>query len=185
MNKVIELLQNRASSPKLMAPAPNQEELEQILKCALRAPDHGRLKPWRFHILQGEQLKELGELFAEAVQKDEQPEVKVEKCRNMPQRAPMMIVASCHPFENPKIPQQEQVLAVGAAIQNMQIAISSLGYASIWRTGEMAYHPHIEKAFGVPNNGQIVGFIYIGTAAAPLTAPETTTAEYVTNGIKP
>lgn len=185
MNSVIELLQKRASSPKLDAPAPSQKEIEQILRCGLRAPDHGRLKPWRFHIVQGAQLAELGHLFAEVAEAKDKNPAKVEKSRNMPLRAPLMIVATCHPYENGKIPVSEQILAVGAAIQNMQVAISSLGYGSIWRTGEFAYEEKVKHAFDVPEQGEIVGFLYIGTPAITNYAPEVELDGYVKEWIKP
>lgn len=162
MNTVIELLQNRVSCPKLVAPAPNQDELEQILACALRAPDHARLKPWVYHIIQGEGLVKLGHIFVDALDNDV-AEDKLEKTRNMPMRAPLMIVAVCEPQENAKVPALDQILAVGAGIQNMQIAISSLGYGSIWRTGEMAYSSTVKDAFNVSEQGEIVGFLYVGT----------------------
>ncbi|EAT13533.1 nitroreductase [Bermanella marisrubri] len=185
MNTVIELLQKRASSPKLDAPAPTDEEVEQILRCGLRAPDHGRLKPWRFHIVQGAQLAELGHLFADIAKERGESDAKVEKSRNMPLRAPLMIVATCHPYENSKIPVTEQILAVGAAIQNMQVAISSLGYSSIWRTGECAYEEKVKRAFDVPEQGEIVGFLYIGTPTITNHAPEVELDGYVKQWIKP
>ncbi|NVK39216.1 MAG: nitroreductase [Gammaproteobacteria bacterium] len=173
MNTVIELLQNRVSSPKLTAPAPNSAELEQILACAVRAPDHARLKPWQFHVISGQALSKLGEIFARAVGEGVAQD-KLDKCRNMPLRAPLMIVATCEPQENAKVPALEQFLAVGAAIQNMQVAISSLGYGSIWRTGEMAHLSEVKDAFGLSSAGEIVGFIYVGT-------PEKLPSKPVTN----
>lgn len=164
MNTVIDLIKSRVSCPKLGGNAPSEDELEQILFCAMRAPDHARLKPWHFHVVKGEALNRLGGVFADAVlaQDSEVSEDKVAKCRNMPLRAPMMIVAVCEPINNPKVPEQEQVLAVGAAIQNMQIAISSLNYGSIWRTGDMAESQIVKDAFGLSKEGVIVGFVYIG-----------------------
>lgn len=170
MNTVIKLLQNRVSSPKLTAPAPNSDELQSILACAVRAPDHARLKPWQFHVMQGEALVKLGNLFAEAIGSDVVQD-KIEKCRNMPLRAPLMIVATCEPQDNAKVPALEQFLAVGAAIQNMQVAISSLGYGSIWRTGEMAQLSMVKDAFGLSENGEIVGFLYVGTPEKQLSKP--------------
>lgn len=44
----LELLHNRVSCPVLQEPAPNHEQLDNIFKAALRAPDHGAIRPWRF-----------------------------------------------------------------------------------------------------------------------------------------
>lgn len=163
MNSVIELVKHRVSCPKLAGVAPSDEELNEIFACAVRAPDHARLKPWHFHVVRGQAREKLGELFVrEAQANGVSIEDKLIKCRNMPLRAPLLVVAVCEPTINPKVPAQEQVLAVGAAIQNMQIAISSLGYGSIWRTGDMAESQVVKDAFGLSEQGSIVGFVYIG-----------------------
>jgi len=148
-----------------MAPGPNRDELEQILSCGLRGPDHGRLKPWRFSIVRDSAREKLGGVFAQAaLARGDCSQAKVDKCRNMPLRAPVLLVAVCEPQLNSKIPLADQVLAVGAAVQNMQIAISALGYSSIWRTGDMVPAKEVREAFKVSDDGSIVAFLYIGTA---------------------
>ena len=178
MNKVIDLIKSRASCPKLTSPAPLKEEVEQILMCAMRAPDHARLKTWKYHVLQGESLSKLGEVFAETLESGVAQD-KVEKCRNMPLRAPLMIVAVCEPQDNPKVPSIEQILSVGAGIQNMQIAISSLGYGSIWRTGDMAHSKLVKEHFNVSDKGAIVGFLYVGTPERQSNPQNVDITEYV------
>jgi len=182
LNPVIELLQSRVSCPKLMEPAPNQAELDQIMDCAMRAPDHARLKPWRYYVVQGEALNKLGDVFAQVAQKDSCASAdKIEKCRNMPSRAPMLIVAVCNPQENPKVPSLEQFLAVGAGVQNIQLAINSLGYSSVWRTGDMVHAPEVKKAFDVNEEGEIIAFLYVGTAQKVPVKPVVDASEYVKN----
>ncbi len=184
LNTTIELLQTRVSCGKLAAPAPNEAELAQILRCGLRGPDHGRLKPWRFHVVQDLARNKLGEVFAKvASAQPECPQSKIDKCLAMPLRAPLMVVVVCEPQLDTKIPASEQLLAVGAAVQNMQVAISALGYSSIWRTGEMAYTSQIKQAFDVSESGSIVAFLYIGTAQVVLKTPEITLQPYVKNWI--
>ena len=63
MNTIIDLIKQRVSCPKLAGNAPSEQELHEILACALRAPDHGRLKPWHFHIVQGDARNKLGYVF--------------------------------------------------------------------------------------------------------------------------
>jgi nitroreductase len=163
MNTVIDLIKQRVSCPKLAGKAPSEPELHEILACALRAPDHARLKPWYFHVVQGEARNKLGAVFKKAAKvSGVELADKLSKCQNMPLRAPMIIVAVCEPTLNLNISIEEQVLAVGAAIQNMQIAISSLEYGSIWRTGEMAESKIVKDAFGLSEAGSIVGFVYVG-----------------------
>lgn len=182
MNPVIELLQSRVSCPKLMAPAPSQKEIDQIMACAMRAPDHARLKPWRYYLVSGESRAVLGDVFAQVAQKDINASAdKIEKCRNMPMRAPMLIVAVCNPQANPKVPSLEQFLAVGAGVQNIQLAINSLGYSSVWRTGDMVHAPEVKKAFDVSEEGEIIAFLYVGTAQKIPAKPMIDTSEFVQN----
>ena len=163
-----------------MSPGPSESEISDAIACALRAPDHARLKPWRFHVLQGDSLRKLGEIFEEAASAGgEIPDDKRQKCRNMPLRAPLMIVAVCEPIMNPKVPEVDQLLAVGAAVQNMQLAFNSLGYGSIWRTGEMAKSRVVKNAFDVSLEGEIVGFLYVGTPEKVPTKPDAIVDGYV------
>jgi len=94
-NPLIQLMQNRISSPRLMAPAPSAQVLGNIYQCALRAPDHMMLRPWRYLVVEEAVREELGELFAVSatMQEGELSERQLEKYRAMPLRAPMMLVA--------------------------------------------------------------------------------------------
>jgi len=182
LNPVIDLVKNRVSCPKLTQPGPSEAEIEQILACALRAPDHGRIRPWRFHVVAGDSRESLGQVFADVAQESgDCIEAKIEKCRNMPLRSPLMVVAVCEPQQNNKVPEIEQILAVGAAVQNMQIAISSLGYGSVWRTGEMADAKLVREAFDVSEQGRIVAFLYIGSAEKAPNKPELELSDYVSH----
>ncbi len=167
-----------------MEPGPNKEEMQQILACGLRAPDHGRLRPWKFHLVAEGARSKLGEVFAEAViNHGETVQAKIEKCRNMPLRAPLMLVAVCEPLTDHKIPVTDQLLAVGAAVQNMQVAISALGYGSIWRTGDMALAKEVKDAFAVSESGVIVAFLYIGTPEKRPVTPEVRVEDYLSHWI--
>lgn len=157
----IEALLNRTSWARLVEPVPNDEELQVIYQSALRAPDHGMLRPWRFLVIRGEALNKLGQLFVDAIQPEE--EAKRDKLLNAPLRAPMIIVAVTCFKEHPKVPPVEQIGATAAAVQNMNLAAYAQGYASIWRTGEVAFNDGVKKGLGLNNEDEIVGYLYLGT----------------------
>ncbi len=138
MNTVIDLIKQRVSYPKLTGNAPSGQQLQEILACAMRAPDHARLKPWHFHVVQGSARDVLGELFEESAKESGVELVdKLLRYRNMPMRAPMIIVATCEPVTNQRYLAKEQILAVGGCnFKICKLRISSLEYGSIWRTGE-------------------------------------------------
>lgn len=165
MSDIIEHIIGRQSCPRLLAPAPNRDEIEKVLRCAMKAPDHARLKPWRFVVLTGAARDKLGELFA-SIKRAEDPEVaeaQLDNARKKPLRAPMIIVAIAEHKEHPKVPIIEQNVAVGCAVQNMQLALSGLGYGAMWRTGSMAFHPDVKRYFDAKPSDEIIAFLYVGT----------------------
>lgn len=167
LEQVIELMLSRASCPKLGSPAPDDAQLAVMLQCALRAPDHARLHPWRYLSIRDNARNALGELFAEE-QRQLNPDMaadKQDKNRNMLQRAPLVIVAICSPQVNSKVPYEEQLLSAGSGVQHLQLAANALGFHSIWRTGDMVHSGAVRGALGLESHEQIIGFIYIGSAA--------------------
>lgn len=160
----LDLLLSRKSHNKLIAPAPTEEQLTQLFQCALRAPDHALLKPWRYRVFQGEALNELGEKFAQAAKIDdpEITEVKLDKVKRKPLRAPMVIVASVEIVEHPKVPEIEQVLSGGASVQNILMAAHFQGIGAMWRTGSLAFNDNLMRLLGLAENEKIIGFIYLG-----------------------
>lgn len=169
----ITALHQRVSTPRLTAPAPTPEQLNELFKAAIRAADHGNMRPWRFFIVEGEGLTRLGELFASAATA-KNPEItpaELERCHAMPKRAPMIIIAIAKCQPNPKVPEIEQVIAAGAATQNLLNAAFATGVGAVWRTGDMAYDPLVKKGLGLGEGEDVIGFIYVGTPTVPPHAP--------------
>ncbi len=155
-------LHTRKASPKLVEPVPNDDELTLIYQAALRAPDHGMLRPWRFLVVKGEARNKLGELFVKAMQPD--TEEKRNKLLKAPLRAPMIIIAVSTITEHPKVPAIEQITSTAAAVQNMSLAAHALGYASIWRTGAVAFNDEVKKSLNLKTSDEIVGLLYLGSS---------------------
>ena len=161
-------LQGRVSSAKLIAPGPTTKAIENIQKSALRAADHGHLRPWRFLMIEGDGRKKLGELFvaAEKQKRDNLSEKKCELVANKAMRAPTIVVVIACIKNHPKIPQIEQIISAGAAAQNMLTAAYAQGIGAIWRTGDLAYDGKFSAELGLTKSEQIVGFLYLGTASS-------------------
>lgn len=174
-------LLKRVSCGKLVAPAPNEASREIIFSAALRAADHGNLRPWRFLVLEGEPLTRLGEVFAGAALNDDPSlnAAQLERYRNMPSRAPLMVVAIAQAIDHPKVPVVEQVVATGAAVQNMITAAFAVGVGAYWRTGPMAYHADVLKALGLAEGESLIGYLYLGSPAGQLkSVPELDVSDY-------
>lgn len=161
MSNILNAMKARVSNPRLTLPSPDHAELAQMFQCAVRAPDHGRLRPWRFIVLQGDALVRLGEAFG-ASQPDADDARRL-RLRSMPLRAPMIIVSIAKlDWEHKKVPVWEQQVAVGIATQHLQLAAQELGYGTMWRTGDMTEQPAVREHLEVADNEQIVGFLYTG-----------------------
>lgn len=160
----LEALHTRVSVSRVGDQPPDDDALENIFKAALRAPDHALLRPWRFLVIREEGRAHLGKLFAEATRADD-PEADdnaLQKAASKPFRAPLLVVAIARIMPHPKVPEVEQIVSTGAAMQNMLIAAHAQGVGAMWRTGGMAYHPVVQKGLGLDPNERVVGFLYLG-----------------------
>ncbi len=177
----IEALTSRKSVAMLEEPAPSKEELDILFTAAVRAPDHCRLRPWRFLVIEGEGRNRLGIIFAEALKKREpgSTDAMQQKARGKPLRAPMVIAVIAKVQNHPKVPHVEQVLSAGAAAQNIMLAAHAMGYAGIWRSGSPCFDPYVKKELGATGDDQIVGFLYLGTASRMMPLPQEPVADYV------
>lgn len=164
----LDAILTRTSQGKLVEPAPGPEVLERAFACALRAPDHRLLRPWRYLVLQGEALAKLGEVFLAAglAENPALADVERERLRRMPQRAPMIVVAITVHKDDPKVPDEELLLSTGAAVQNFLLALHAQGFAAMWRSGSLVHDASVKKALGLADNESISGFIYVGSAGS-------------------
>lgn len=175
----LDLLVNRRSASRLAEPAPTGEALENILRAGMRAPDHGTLQPWHFTIVENEGRDRLSALL-EKVSRDAQLEEKaIDKAKNAPYRAPMIITVVARCEEHPKVPRWEQVVSAGCAVMAMQMAAAAQGFNGIWRSGAWTEDEAVRSAFNCRPQDAIVGFLYLGnpqlksstTVLAPDSAP--------------
>mgnify|MGYP001297366841 CR=1 FL=1 len=176
----LDLLLNRRSIGRLSAPAPEGKALENIIRAGLRAPDHGGLTPWRFVISQGEGLQKLSNILVEAAKADNSDEALIEKVKNAPFRAPMVITVIAKVTPHDKVPAFEQHLSAGCAAHAMQMAAVAQNYQGFWRSGKWMFDQTVRDAFKLKGDDQIVGFLYLGTAGCtPLKVPERDLSQFV------
>jgi nitroreductase len=158
-------VQTRSSAARLAEPGPTPEDLEHLLQAAARAPDHGRLKPWRLVVLQGATRDAFTVAAAEA-KRARLPAMTAEQLaaeREKISRSPAIVVIGCAVNrEQSKIPEIEQIVAVGAAAQNLFLAAHDLGYGVMWKTGAAAYDPAVKATVGLRPNDHIVAIMHLG-----------------------
>ncbi len=180
--QALDLLLNRSSQPRLQAPAPEGQALENIKQAALRAPDHACLTPWKFVVCQNQGLVRLGEVFQQAAIAANKSEKEIERAPQLPLRAPMVMVAISKYTVNDKVPWIEQVASASCAVSAMQMAAVAQGFAGVWRTGFFAKDPTVKKAFDLSEQDEIVGFLYLGSSAITrLPKPKKDSADFFEN----
>lgn len=165
---------SRVSVGDLTEPAPSTPQREQIFRAALRAPDHGQLRPWRFLWVEGEDRLRVGKIIAEVEAQcyGGQSEAQQKKSANRLLRAPLVLLIVARIVEHAKVPEVEQIMSTAAAVQNMLIAAHALGVGAMWRSGVVTYEPLLAEKLGLQNNERLLGFLYLGTpSGASKSAP--------------
>lgn len=164
--ELLTAIDTRTSAAILTEPGPSPEHLERLLQAARHAPDHGRLKPWRFVVLSGADREPFAHAAA-AAKRARLPAMTDEQMAQERQkicRAPTIVIAGCAVASgNAKIPEIEQVIAVGAAVQNLCLAAHDLGYGVMWKTGAAAYDPAVKAVVGLQPHDHIVAILHLGT----------------------
>ena len=164
--ELLAAIDSRSSSGRLTTPAPTPEHLIRILEAAGRAPDHGRLKPWRFIVLDGPAKEEFARAAAAAkrVRLPGMTEEQFAAERDKVARSPTIVVVACAVCrEQSKVPEIEQLIATGAATQNLFLAAHDLGYGVMWKTGAAAYDAGVKATLGLRADDHIVGIMHLGT----------------------
>ncbi|MFC2436777.1 MAG: nitroreductase family protein [Aggregatibacter sp.] len=161
----LKLLTERYSEKKLSAPAPNKDQLAQIFQAALHAPDHGKLHPYRFVVIEEDKMATFGDLLKSAVHELNLGEERLKKAENLAGRAPMVIgvVAKLDPTIK-KVPEWEQLLCAGCATYAIQLAANALGFKNVWVSGPWLDGSDLRQAFQCDTADKIIGFLMIGSA---------------------
>lgn len=168
--QLINWIKSRRSIGNLSIPAPTESQIKAAIDCAVTAPDHKKLQPWRFIVTQGNARHDLGRAFlaaaeAQAAQEGEAlSEKSRQKTYNMPLRAPVIITVVTQMQVHKKVPPFEQMLSTGAAVQNLILALKAQGFSTVWRTGLLCNEPAVKAYFGVGADDYVTAFVYTGSS---------------------
>ena len=170
-SSALSLLETRRSGKprELVGPGPTKEEMDRILTIAARVPDHGKLTPWRFVLVDQDQRNEFAELLREALAEEhpDAPAAVIEKSAQFANYNGQLVILLAAPIQGHKIPVWEQELSVGTAGMSLLMGAHALGYVAGWVTGWQAVSPRVNAAFCEPGE-RIAGFVFIGHPARDL-----------------
>lgn len=170
LSSPLALLETRRSGkPRdMIAPGPTPDQLDRMLRIAARVPDHGKLAPWRFVVIDDRDA--FAQLLARAYAEDRPDAGALELKANeeFARQAPLLVAVLSTPVAGSKIPLSEQRQSASVAAYNLELAATALGYVSGWLTGWAAFSPTILRALGATGEGdEIAGFVFIGTPGRP------------------
>ena len=163
------LLARRSVAPVALGePGPSAGQLETLLRIAARAPDHGKLAPWRFIVFQGGAREAAGAFIAEAFRTDNRDagEDRIAAERRRLALAPLVIGVVSRAAPHVKIPEWEQVLSAGAVCENLVIAANAMGFGASWLTQWYAYDARVLASLGLGAHEKMAGFVHIGSYGA-------------------
>lgn len=170
----LEAIFSRQSNAEVKPNPVPRELIERLLSAAVQAPNHYKVRPWRFIVLTGAGREKLGEVLARSFAEKfpQAPASALDKERAKPLRAPAIVAVGVDKPSEPKVQEIENICAAAAAVENLLIAAQALGLAAKWRTGDDARNPHIKEFLGLAPNQHLIALIYIGY---PAVAPGTVT----------
>jgi nitroreductase len=159
-------LRRSASAATLQTPGPSADELSTLLRLAARAPDHGKLAPWRFVILEGAAKQ----TFVEGLEKVAagRPDGAKASAKLFKIKIPPVTVAVVsRAAEGGEIPVWEQQLSAGAVCTLLTLAAGAMGYGANWITDWYAYDEAAGRLLGLKAGERVAGFVHLGTASEP------------------
>lgn len=147
------------------------EIIEEVLVAANWGPSHGDTEPWRFTVYMGEGRRELAELFAEVYKEDATKagsfrEETYQAQKNRVMSAPVWISLGMEPGRTEDgsllMREEEEVMAVACAAQNLHLAAAANGLAGMWHSKGLSVHPAVAQRIGLEPPARLLGFFFFG-----------------------
>lgn len=170
-----EFLRTRRSRPAktLQAPAPTRDQLRPLLEAAARTPDHGKLEPWRFIVIEKPAMARLAHMAEQrgvAMGLDEET---IAKGRTQFDQGHLAVAVIESPKQSDKIPALEQTYSTGAVCLALLNAALAAGWGANWLSGWPSHNrDFMTEALGLASHERVAGFIHIATeSSAPPDRP--------------
>ena len=164
----LEVIYTRQSVGKVKPDPVPRSLIEKLLSAAVQAPNHYKVRPWRFVVLTGAAREKLGEVMAQAFLEkfpdlpSDAQSTATEKERSKTLRSPVLIAVGVDKPTESKVIEIENVCAAAAACQNLLLAAHEMGLAVKWRTGGPAREPKVKQFLGFEPDQHLIAFLYIG-----------------------
>lgn len=165
---VLEFLLTRRSRPAklLSAPVPDRAALGLLLTAAARVPDHGKLEPWRFIVLEKPALNRIAAAVPGRAAERGMDAEQAAKGRSQFDDSPLAVAVIASPKGFERIPEIEQTLSAGAVCLSLVNAALAAGWGASWLTGWVAHdRDFVAAQLGLAPGEWVAGFVHIGSCA--------------------
>ena len=161
---LFDAIYQRQSIGKVKPDPVPRDIIEQLLSAAVQAPNHHRVRPWRFIVLSDTARERLGDVMAESkrLAAPDTPAAVLDVERSRPLRSPVIIAVGVDKPTEPKVLEVENICAAAAAAQNLLLAATDLGLGAMWRTGPAALDPRVKEFLGLASDQHLIALIYVG-----------------------
>ncbi|MCB1521999.1 MAG: nitroreductase [Hyphomicrobiaceae bacterium] len=168
------ILTRRSASTRFLAePVPDAAQLDLIVRAAATAPDHKRLRPYRFILIAQSRRGDLAKAFREA-KLDRNPDATPDDLSRAADKAlkgPMLIAIVLKIIrDHPRVSVTDQMLTAGAALENMLLAAAALGFGHCLRSGQSATSRRVREAMDIATDEELAAFLLLGTPTRPALA---------------
>ena len=169
----LEAIHTRTSVKRFTQQPVEREKIEQLLDAGAQAPNHYKVRPWRFIVISGEARLRLGDLLADIFQQKfpDMPPEALEKERAKPLRSPVIIAVGVDQPSEPKVLEVENICAAAAACENILLTARAIGLGGHWRSGGPAREPEVKKFLGLSESQELIAFLYIGHPEGEIPLP--------------
>ncbi|HEX8991657.1 MAG TPA: nitroreductase [Anaerolineales bacterium] len=160
----MEAIRSRTSIKRFTQQAVEREKIEQLLEAGAAAPNHYKVRPWRFVVVSGQARERLGDVMAEVFHRKfpAVPPEAMQKERAKPLRSPVIIAVGVDEPSEAKVRPIENLCASAAACENILLAARAMGLGGHWRTGDAAREPDVKRFLGFAEGQEVIAFLYIG-----------------------
>ena len=161
---LFDAIYQRQSIGKVKPDPVPRELIERLLRAAVQAPNHHRVRPWRFIVLSGAARQRMGDIMAESkrLAAPDTPSAVLDVERSRPLRSPVIIAVGVDKPTEPKVLEVENICAAAAAAENLLLAATDLGLGAMWRTGPAALDPRVKEFLGLSPDQHLIALIYVG-----------------------
>jgi nitroreductase len=186
LSEITEVIRNRRTIyPELFSDRKvHQEQIELLLNNAIWAPTHGNTQPWRFKVMMEAALPKLSDFlvktYKELTPSENQSELKIAKMTNRPLKSSAVIAICMERQDTEKITEQDEMLAVACAVQNMHLTCTAYGLGGFWATPGLINSQQMKDYLGLGEKDKCLGLFYVGYPAGEWPKGQRKPIEYIT-----